>query len=151
MQKIIILLVAMVLTIPTYAQNKKKENKEEWKKELQDFKYKYLAQEIELTEEQQQKFFEQYVQLEAELRTVDRDCKAAQKAIKEDGEHTDAEYKKALDATLNKNVLKGQIEKRYYDTFATFLSAKQLYQLKMAEHKFKKKLMEMRNKGQKTK
>ena len=37
MQKIVILLIAMVLTIPTYAQNKKKENKEEWKKELQDF------------------------------------------------------------------------------------------------------------------
>ena len=31
MQKIVILLIAMVLTIPTYAQNKKKENKEEWK------------------------------------------------------------------------------------------------------------------------
>ena len=51
MQKVVILLIAMVLTIPTYAQNKKKENKEEWKKELQDFKYKYLAQEVELSDD----------------------------------------------------------------------------------------------------
>ena len=58
MQKIVILLIAMVLTIPTYAQNKKKENKEEWKKELQDFKYKYLAQEVELSDEQMTNFFE---------------------------------------------------------------------------------------------
>ena len=39
MQKIVILLIAMVLTIPTYAQNKKKENKDDWKMELQDLKY----------------------------------------------------------------------------------------------------------------
>ena len=77
MQKIIILLVAMVLTIPTYAQNKKKENKEEWKKELQDFKYKYLAQEIELTEEQMTNFFELYAKLATSLNILFLDLRTS--------------------------------------------------------------------------
>ena len=121
----------MMLSLPCVAQRKDsvKGNRAEWKKELQDFKYKYLAQEVELTEEQQEKFFELYVKMESELKTVDSDCKAAQKAVKAEGEHSDAEYEKALNALLNKRVMKGQIEKRYYDQFKTFLSVKQLYKL----------------------
>ena len=89
--------------------------------------------------------------MESELKTVDSDCKAAQKAVKAEGEHSDAEYEKALNALLNKRVMKGQIEKRYYDQFKTFLSVKQLYKLKTAEQKFNKKLMELRKKEHKAK
>lgn len=152
-RNIVILLAVMMLSLPCVAQRKDsmKGNRAEWKKELQDFKYKYLAQEVELTEEQQEKFFELYVKMESELKTVDSDCKAAQKAVKAEGEHSDAEYEKALNALLNKRVMKGQIEKRYYDQFKTFLSVKQLYKLKTAEQKFNKKLMELRKKEHKAK
>ena len=151
MQKIVILLIAMVLTIPTYAQNKKKENKEEWKKELQDFKYKYLAQEVELSDEQMTNFFELYAKLELERKQALKDCKAITKAVKEEGEHSDAEYERAVEAVLNLPIITGQIEKKYYEQFKTFLSYKQLYLLKTAERKFNKKLMELQKKDKKHK
>ena len=151
MQKIVILLIAMVLTIPTYAQNKKKENKEEWKKELQDFKYKYLAQEVELSDEQMTNFFELYAKLELERKQALKDCKAITKAVKEDGEHSEAEYERAVEAVLNLPIITGQIEKKYYEQFKTFLSYKQLYLLKTAERKFNKKLMELQKKDKKHK
>lgn len=151
MQKIVILLIAMVLTIPTYAQNKKKENKEEWKKELQDFKYKYLAQEVELSDEQMTNFFELYAKLESERKQALKDCKAITKTVKEDGEHSEAEYERAVEAVLNLPIITGQIEKKYYEQFKTFLSYKQLYLLKTAERKFNKKLMELQKKDKKHK
>lgn len=151
MQKIVILLIAMVLTIPTYAQNKKKENKEEWKKELQDFKYKYLAQEVELSDEQMTNFFELYAKLESERKQELKDCKAITKAVKEEGEHSEVEYERAVEAVLNLPIITGQIEKKYYEQFKTFLSYKQLYLLKTAERKFNKKLMELQKKDKKHK
>ena len=151
MQKIVILLIAMVLTIPTYAQNKKEENKEEWKKELQDFKYKYLAQEVELSDEQMTNFFELYAKLELERKQALKDCKAITKAVKEEGEHSDAEYERAVEAVLNLPIITGQIEKKYYEQFKTFLSYKQLYLLKTAERTFNKKLMELQKKDKKHK
>lgn len=150
MQKIVILLIAVLFAIPTYAQNKKtKGNKEEWKKELQDFKYKYLAQEIDLTDEQKTDFFEIYAKLESERKQALKDCKAVTKTVKE-GEHSDAEYERALDAILNLPIITGQIEKKYFEQFKTFLSDKQLYMLKTAERKFNKKLMELQKKDKKT-
>lgn len=152
MQKIVILLIAVVLAIPTYAQNKKiKGNKEEWKKELQDFKYKYLAQEIDLSDEQMTNFFELYAKLESERKQALKDCKAITKVVKEEGEHTDAEYERAAEAILNLPIITGQIEKKYYEQFKTFLSNKQLYLLKTAERKFNKKLMELQKKDKKQK
>lgn len=152
MQKIVILLIAVVLTIPTYAQNKKiKGNKEEWKKELQDFKYKYLAQEIDLSDEQMTNFFELYAKLESERKQALKDCKAITKVVKEDGEHSEAEYERAVEAVLNLPIITGQIEKKYYEQFKTFLSYKQLYLLKTAERKFNKKLMELQKKDKKQK
>lgn len=151
MQKIVILLIAMVLTIPTYAQNKKIKGNEEWKKELQDFKYKYLAQEVELSDEQMTNFFELYAKLESERKQAHKDCKAITKAVKEDGEHSEAEYERAVEAVLNLPIITGQIEKKYYEQFKTFLSYKQLYLLKTAERKFNKKLMELQKKDKKQK
>ena len=152
MQKIVILFIAVVLAIPTYAQNKKiKGNKEEWKKELQDFKYKYLAQEVELSDEQMTNFFELYAKLESERKQAHKDCKAITKAVKEDGEHSEAEYERAVEAVLNLPIITGQIEKKYYEQFKTFLSYKQLYLLKTAERKFNKKLMELQKKDKKHK
>ena len=47
-RNIVILLAVMMLSLPCVAQRKDsmKGNRAEWKKELQDFKYKYLAQEV---------------------------------------------------------------------------------------------------------
>ena len=71
--------------------------------------------------------------------------------MKEDGEHSDAEYERAVEAVLNLPIITGQIEKKYYEQFKTFLSYKQLYLLKTAERKFNKKLMELQKKDKKHK
>lgn len=153
-KNVIILLAIAVLSLPCIAQKKDgaKKDKAEWRKELQDFKYKYLAQEMELKEDQQTKFFELYSKMESELNTAKKDCNATCKAVKKAGDTaTDAQYEKAVDAMINEDIIEGQIKKRYYEEFKKFLTPKQLYQLKESERKFYKKLKEMRKKGKKDK
>lgn len=150
-KNIVLTLIAIIVALPISAQknSKSKKDKAEWKKELQDFKYKYLAQEMELTDEQQPQFFELYSKMEAEIDTAFKNAKAATKAVKSEGEHSEEEYQKAVDAMLNVKIIEAQIEKKYYDQIKTLVSSKQLYKLKCAERNFKKKLMEMHKKQRK--
>ena len=92
-----------------------------------------------------------YAKLESERKQALKDCKAITKAVKEEGEHSDAEYERAVEVVLNLPIITGQIEKKYYEQFKTFLSYKQLYLLKTAERKFNKKLMELQKKDKKHK
>lgn len=144
-KNIVFILVAIIVALPISAQKNSKSKKDsaEWKKELQDFKYKYLAQEIELTEDQQSQFFELYSKMEAEIDFAFKNAKDATKALKSEGEHSEEEYQKAVNAMLNVKIMEAQIEKRYYDQLKSFISSQQLYKLKCAERNFKKKLMEM--------
>lgn len=153
MKKYLILILAITLSLSTFAQNEKggKKDKEEWRKELQDFKLKYFAQEMELDESQQSKFFDLYIKMENEKRTTFSNGKSKSRKIrKSNTKVSDAEYESAVDAMLNAKILEAQIEKRYYEQFKGVLTPKQLFILQQSEHKFNKKLMEMRKDKAKT-
>ena len=151
MRKIIIVLITVcVSSIFAFADSATTDKREDWKKELQEFKYQYLAQEVELTDEQQKTFFEMYSLMEAEKAKVGQECRRLRKKAKAENA-TDADYDAAVNAMIDIKLLEAQIEKRYYEKFKTILSSKQLYLLKRAEHKFMKKLMQMQKEDRKTK
>lgn len=148
MKKTIILpLFLTIACFASMAQQSDGGKRDDWKKELQEFKYQYLTQEVQLTEDQQKPFFELYSQMEAEKAKAGRECRALKKKAKADGA-TDEDYEAAVNAMIDLKLLEAQIEKRYYEQFKTILSKKQLYLLKVAEREFNKKLMKMQ-KGKK--
>ena len=150
MKKILLLVIIITSSFCVFAQRNDGEKREDWKKELQEFKYQFISQEIELTEQQQKPFFEIYSQMEAEKIKIGQDCRKLKKEAKKD-DATDADYIAAVNAMIDMKLLEAQIEKRYYEKFKTIISSKQLYLLKRAEHKFMKKLMQMQKDDKKKK
>lgn len=128
-----------------------KEPKAEMLKELQEFKIKYLIQEMELTEDQQQKFTKLYTQYDNERSALFRDVHRRSKAMRNNDNPTDTDYLVAAENMATAKCREGELEKTYFAKFKTMLTPKQLYTLKRAEHKFNRKLREMKKKGPKHK
>ena len=121
-----------------------KKSSEEMLKEIQEFKLKYLAQEMGLSEAQKKDFNEIYTQMSMEKGKILRECHELEKEMKETQNLTDEDYARAsekLDAAREKETLIG---KMYDAKFASFLTAKQIYKMKQAEKAFLEKLRDMR-------
>lgn len=150
MRKLIIMLILALsgIALPAMAQrdNKCARNDKMWS-EMQEFKMKFLAQEMDLREDQQKRFFELYGQMSAEKRRLFQETKALEKKLKADKNATDAEYAAVSRALTSAKEKDAEIEKRYDEKFSTFLSAKQIFKMKAAEDKFRNKLHELRHKG----
>ena len=106
-----------------------KKSREEMFKEIQEFKLKYLAQEMGLSEAQKKDFNEIYTQMSMEKGKIFHECQDYAKASEK------------LEAAREKEAL---IDRVYDAKFATFLSAKQIYKMKQAERAFLEKLRDMR-------
>lgn len=147
MKKYIILLIASIFAIlPADAQQRKGKDHDTMFKEVQDFKLKFLAQEMELREDQQKKFFELYNQMSDEKGKLFRETKNLEKKLTDSKDASDSEYEavsKAITAAKEKDA---EIEKKYDEKFSQFLSAKQVFKMKEAEGKFRDKMREMRHK-----
>ncbi len=113
-------------------------------KELREYKIKYLAQEMELTDAQKPKFVELYNKLSEERLANFKKMRAAEKTLK--GNLSDAEYKTQMSIINDCKVRDSQLIKDYDAKFEKFLSAKQIYKMKEAEEAFRKRMHEMHQK-----
>lgn len=124
-------------------------SKEQILKEIQEFKLKYLAQEMDLTEEQQPKFFKLYDEMCRKRWEVMKNAKKIEKRVKHNSNATEADYQAASEALTKARAEDAAIEKEYDAKFSKFLSQKQLYKLKKAEDDFRQKMEKMRHSKQK--
>lgn len=149
LQKMILsLIMAMVLAIPGYAQEKQNIDRKEWFKELRQYKHSFLAKELELTKEQEAKFFPIYDEMDDALWKVNRETRGLERKIaKANGKVSDLEYEKAAEAMFETKSKEGAIEKQYFAKLKSVLTPKQLFQLKRAERKFTDKLMKEHSKA----
>lgn len=142
---ILALLAILTFTFPLAAQNKNRgKDRAEMKREIQEFKLKFLAQEMDLEESKHKQFFDLYTQLEEERQKVIRDTKALEKKLKNVEDATDAEYEAVSKAITSAKEKEAEIEKRYDEKFSQFLSPRQIFKMKSAEQKFRDKMREMR-------
>ncbi len=145
MKKILLLLIALVgIAGSALAHPDGKGPDEKKLKELREYKIKYLAQEMELTDEQKPKFVELYNKMSDERKANFDKLKAAERKLK--GNPSEAEYKTQTDIISNCKLRDAQIVKEYDAKFEKFLSAKQLYKMKEAEETFRKRMREMHQK-----
>lgn len=144
MKKFLLLIFFAALMVPAFAQNKGGKSREEMFREVQEYKMKFLAQEMELKEDQIARFNELYEKMSQEKGKNFREMRKLEKSLKKDA--SEQEYKLVSDKISECKVKDAEIDKEYDAKFATFLSQKQIYKMKAAEEKFRKKMMEMHHK-----
>lgn len=115
-------------------------------KEMQEFKLKYLAQEMQLKENQQKRFFELYTKMSEEKHKVYKDARHLERKLKEQKNVTDADYAAVSRALTDSKKKEAEIEKKYDKEFQKFLSSKQIFKMKEAEEAFRARMHEMRGK-----
>lgn len=146
MKKITILMMLILAAIIPAAAQQKGKDRETMRKEVHEFKLKYLAQEMDLKEDQQKKFFDLYNQMCDEKIKVFRETRQLENRLAKTSDASESEYEavtKAITAAKEKDA---EIEKRYDEKFAKFLTPKQIFKMKEAEGKFRDKMREMRHK-----
>lgn len=140
----------LTIMAPTLAQTKHK-NHGEMRKEVQEFKMKYLAQEMDLKSDQQKKFIEVYSKMNEEKSKVVKETRALEKKLAANPDASDEEYEKVSKAITEAKEKDAEISKKYDKEFSSFLSSKQIFKMKSAEEQFRKKMHEMRHKRQASK
>lgn len=120
-------------------------NRDEWFKKIREYKHEFIANELGLTPEQQQKFFPIYDKMEDEIFKVTNETRQLEIKVSE-GNVTDLEYDNATRAISELKQKEAAIELKYLDQFKSVISSKQLFMLKKAERKFANELVKKRNK-----
>lgn len=145
---LLVLIVCVSWTCISFAAENEK-SKEEMRKELREFKMKYLAQELDLKGEQQKKFYQYYGAMMDEKHKIFKEAHDYNMRVKENPKAGEAEYAKASRMMADAKIKEGEIDRKYDAIFAKFLTAKQIYKMKEAEENFRQKIREMRKGKQK--
>lgn len=141
---ILLTLLAMIIPEVTFGEPQNDDRKQFFK-EFREYKHKFLARELSLSKDQEQKFFPIYDQMEDETDKLQEETRGLENKIRESAEPTDLEYEKATDAMFELKMKEGEIEKSYLEKFRTVLTNKQLFNLKNAERNFNRDLMKQHN------
>lgn len=146
MKKTIILLFAIMLSVTAlHAQNPDNDanNMTRWLNEMREYKHTFLTQQLELTREQQARFFAVYDKMEDEINKINSDTRAMQRRIAstDDNSVTDLEYDMAIQAQFEQKKKEAEIEERYLPELKEILTKKQLFNLKEAERRFSMRMM----------
>ena len=136
----VIALVSMLDVFSLSAQDKGE--RQQWMNEMQQYKRTYFAKELDLTREQQNKFFPLYEEMEAQIRRIDEDTRVMERRVSEAGDDAaNIEYEKATEAMYDAKVKEASLEKDYMARFREILSPRQLFQLKAVERRFSREMM----------
>lgn len=136
---IIILFLAAFATSAAAQPRQTPENRERWKSELRNYKHEFMARELDLSREQQSKFFPLYDQMEDSIERINTDTRELEKRI--DDNTTDIETEAAARTLFEQKSREGEVELKYFDSFKTILTPRQLLKLKNTERQFMRRLM----------
>lgn len=144
-------IIILTTLLPCAAQGKGNAGHEQMRKELLDFKVKYLMQEINLAADKQPEFERLYRQMEAERHNLFKNIPAKVDAVAKNADASDAELLSTADAMAALKQREGALEMNYFQQFKKMLTPRQAFELKRAEQKFNRKVMEMRGRRHKSK
>lgn len=128
-----------------FAQEEEPTKREKMFREVQEFKMKYLAKEMDLNESQKKQFFELYEEMSKSKQECYKEAMELDRNLKHNKNATEEDYQKATEALNKANSEWTEIDKQYNEKFADFLTPKQIYKMKEGENSFKAKLDEMKH------
>lgn len=154
MQRIITVLIlclslAVCSMVSAQDNGRKRPDRKEWFKQMRNYKHDFMTRELSLTKEQQEKFFPLYDEMEGQLHKIQRESMMLERKVNSSSASiTDLEYEKAAEAMVEVKGKEAAVEEKYFSKFKGVLSAKQLFELKLAERKFTRELMKQHSRMQ---
>lgn len=142
---IILLFVGSGMSFANDCPSPEGKSREQMFREIQEFKMKYLAQEMELKEDQQKTFFDLYDEMCRKRFAAMKAARDIEKSVRKKENATEADYQSVTEAMNKAKAQDASIEKEYDAKFSKFLSQKQIFKMKAAEDSFRKKMEEMRH------
>lgn len=145
-KSLLLLIIAIILPVAALAQKEhSKGSRAQWWKEMQEYKHNFIAKEINLSDEQKEKFFPIYAEMEKATFQLNKQTRDLEKKVTDNKSATDIEYEKAAEALFELKAKEGAIEESYLTKFKAILSPQQLFKLKIAERKFTREVMKHHN------
>lgn len=146
----ILLIAFAMMTLPAAAQ---KRDRDDFRKDIREYKHNYLRVKLDMSREQAAKFFEEYDKMEDAVTALNDEARAVEKKIYDapDGTVTDIEYEMASKTLLEAKVKESALEQEYYGKFAEILTPKQMFELPKVERDFTMQLVKYHNKDRKKK
>lgn len=146
MKKLCLIIMLMITAFSIcFGQEEDPVKREKMFREVQEFKMKYLAQEMELSELQKKKFFELYEDMMESKKECYHDAMVKDRRLKEEKDPSEADYQEVRNAFNEANAKWAEEEKEYEEQLGEFLSQKQIYKMKEAEGNFRSKFEEMKH------
>lgn len=143
----------MTAAFSAAAQTDEPDNREQWFKEVRDYKHRYFVKELDLARDQQTEFFSIYDKMEDDINKLNNETRSLEKKIKDQESVTDLEYEQATQALVDQKQKEYEIESDAYNKLKTVLNKKQLFELRGVERQFTREVMKFhhRNKNANTK
>lgn len=124
-------------------------DRKEKREKVEAMKVAFITTELELTEEEAQKFWPVYNEMGDKLRNENKNQRKLARELKEGGTNmNEAEMKKRASAMLQSSVNEAQIKKDYYDKIGAVIGYTKATKLLSLEQRFKRELLNRVNNGQ---
>ena len=127
MNKLILTLVLILTAVSAAFAGGGNEKRHKMMKEVKEFKMKFLAQEMELTDDQRDRFFSLYDAMMAEKHTAFKKVHEMEKKLKTNKDATEADYEAVARAITKSRAEDAEIDRKYDAEFSKFLSQKQIF------------------------
>lgn len=144
MKKLVIIAIMLLTALSAsdlFAAGQAPADRKQWMSEMRQYKRNYFTKELELTREQQTKFYPLYEDMQDQIDKVNDDARAMEKRVADMKDPSDLEYEKATEAMYDAGVRSAEIEREYMDKFRSILTRKQLFRLKAVERTFSREIM----------
>lgn len=129
------LVTAFAVATPATAQRLSDDEVSRSLNELRNYKRKVLISELDLTKEQQKKFFEAYDAMDRELMDIGNEVRERERRTIANAEASETECTETARALFDQRRREGEVELSYFERFAEVLTPRQLLKLKAADRK----------------
>jgi Spy/CpxP family protein refolding chaperone len=117
--------------------------------EMRNFKHSVFTKELQLSKDQQQKFFDVYDAMDRELMVIGNEVRDLERKTIADEKATDTECAATARAQFEQKKRESEVELKYFDRLADVLTPRQLVKLKSAERKIAMQLANYHGRQQK--
>lgn len=140
---IVMLVVAFAFaTGTTYArQSLSDEKRDEWLKELREYRHSFFKKELQLTRDQETRFFQAYDAMDDELMQIGDETRQMERRTLRNENATNTEMETVARALFEQKRREAEVELKYFDQFKEILSRRQLLMLKDVERRFNASLL----------
>lgn len=136
-----LLWIALIAPVYGFAAPQDEGGREKWMTELRQYKRVYFTRELDLSRDQQTKFYPLYDEMEDKVMKINDEARAMEKRVADMDKPSDLEYEKATEAMYEAKLREAEIEKEYMEKFKEILTPRQLFRIKAVERQFGRELM----------